>query len=290
VVDLRTVLKEAADAVRPLMEARGVELRLEISAEPLWVDGDPARLQQVHVNLLGNAGKYTPRGGHVLLDAKLVDGHSVVTVRDNGMGMSKAMLETAFDLFVQSNRTLERSEGGLGVGLTLVRGLVVKHGGTVTARSEGEGKGCELVVRLPCAAPPVVITPTELLKTVPFRKGSRIVIVEDNADSLELLSMMLTRAGCECHGTNNGISGLELIEEVHPNVAIVDIGLPGIDGFEFARRVRGNANHAKLFLIAHTGYGQREDREKSLAAGFDAHLVKPVDFEALQQLLTQCPS
>jgi len=288
VLDLGTVLRDAADAVRNLMEKRGVELRTDIAVEPLWVDGDGARLQQVHVNLLNNAAKYTPRGGHVVLEAKRVDNHVVVWVRDDGVGISRDMLETAFELFVQSNRTLDRSEGGLGVGLTLVRGLVAKHGGTVCARSEGEGKGSEFEVRLPCAEPAPASAPARPSDRTAIRRGSRVVIVEDNEDSRELLCMLLTRAGCECHPSDHGIEGLELIDKVRPDVAIVDIGLPGIDGFEFARRVRNDPARAKVLLVAHTGYGQREDREKALAAGFDEHLVKPVDFEKLQQVLARC--
>jgi two-component system CheB/CheR fusion protein len=285
VLDLGAVLRDAADVVGSLMKRRGVALETDIASEPIWVDGDPARLQQVHVNLLNNAAKYTQRGGHVKLEAKRVDGHAVVRVCDDGAGIPKDMLESAFDLFVQSTRTLDRSEGGLGVGLTLVRGLVAKHGGTVTAKSEGEGHGSEYEVILTTAAAPTSPVVVPAARTLSLPPGSRIVIVEDNADSREMLCTLLTRAGFECHSSDHGLAGLEMIEKVLPHVAIVDIGLPGIDGLEFARRVRKNPKLANVYLIALTGYGQREDREHALAAGFDEHLVKPLDFITLKTLL-----
>jgi two-component system CheB/CheR fusion protein len=285
VLDLGSVLRDAVEVVRSLMDRRGVALETKIDTDPIWVDGDPARLQQVHVNLLNNAAKYTQRGGHVTLEAKRVDGHAVVRVSDDGAGIPKEMLESAFDLFVQSSRTLDRSEGGLGVGLTLVRGLVGKHGGTVTAKSDGVGKGSEFEVRLPTAEPGPPPAPSVPARALTLPKGSRIVIVEDNADSREMLCTLLSRAGFECHSSDHGLAGLELIEKVRPHVAIIDIGLPGIDGLEFARRVRANPKHANIYMIALTGYGQREDREHALAAGFDEHLVKPLDFINLKSIL-----
>lgn len=287
VLDLGTVVKDAADAVKNLMDTRGVDFSVVVDPEPIWVEGDPARLQQVHVNLLNNAAKYTSRGGHVTLEAKRMDGHAVVRVKDDGVGIPKEMLDTVFELFVQSSRTLDRSAGGLGVGLTLVRGLVEKHGGTVSARSEGEGKGCEFEVRLPISEPPSEQEAARgsLLGKLPRR--SRIVVVEDNDDGREALCALLTRAGFECHSANHGISGIELMDEVLPHVAIVDIGLPGIDGLEFARRVREKPQHKNVYLIALTGYGQQGDRERARGAGFDEHLVKPVDLGTLKRLLAE---
>jgi two-component system CheB/CheR fusion protein len=195
------------------------------------------------------------------------------------------MLDSVFDLFVQSSRTLDRAQGGLGVGLTLVRGLVTKHGGAVNARSDGEGQGSEFVVRLPLAAPPSVqdlVDPSKGLKLPP---GSRIVVIEDNADSREVLCALLSHAGFECKSADNGTAGLALIDEFEPRAAIVDIGLPGIDGLELARRVRKGSGRPDMFLIALTGYGQRGDREMALQAGFNEHLVKPVDLESLEHFL-----
>ncbi len=292
VLDLRPVVKDAVDATRNLMESRGLHFTVELDPEPLYVDGDPARLQQIQVNLLNNAAKYTPQGGHVVLRAAREDGEATIHVRDDGVGLPKDMLDSAFDLFVQSRRTLDRARGGLGIGLTLVRGLVTKHGGTVTARSDGEGKGSEFVVRLPLATPQGV---SALDEQHPASKpllprGSKVVIIEDNADSREMLCDLLTDAGFDCKSSDNGAAGLGLIEEFEPAVAIVDIGLPGIDGLELARRVRAAAKNPNLYLIALTGYGQRADRILALEAGFNEHVVKPIDFAHLERLLGAQPS
>jgi len=285
VMDLRSVVRDAADAVRGLMEARGLSFSVELDSEPLYVDGDAARLQQVSVNLLSNAAKYTPRGGHVAVRARRQENEATILVSDDGLGIPKEMLESAFELFVQSRRTLDRAEGGLGVGLTLVRGLVTKHGGFVHARSDGEGKGSEFEVRLPLVATPPVQEPAPRPVGVELPRGAKVVVVEDNADSREVLCTLLTHAGFDCQSSDNGAAGLALIDEVKPVVAIIDIGLPEIDGLELARRIRKSSEHREIFLIALTGYGQEGDRRLALAAGFDEHLVKPVDFAALQRLL-----
>jgi two-component system CheB/CheR fusion protein len=287
VIDIIPVLRDAVDAVRELMVSRGIEFSMSLPGEPVYLDGDPARLQQIHVNLLNNAAKYTPRGGHVELSLTRADARTaVVRVLDDGVGIPEAMLSTVFDLFVQSNRTLDRSEGGLGVGLTLVRGLVEKHGGSVTAASKGEGLGSEFEVRLPLATPPAARFESEPRPVVGHQTtGRRVVVVEDNPDSRLMLCELLKLAGFECETADSGKSGLALVERFHPHVALVDIGLPEIDGLEFARRIRANAMHHRMHLIALTGYGQREDRERVLEAGFDQHLVKPVDPSALIQLL-----
>jgi len=287
VIDLGIVALDASEAVRSLMESRGVSFSVSIAPEPMWVEGDPARLQQVHMNLLNNAAKYTPRGGHVVLEVKPVDGHAVILVKDDGAGMPTEMLETAFELFVQSNRTLDRAQGGIGVGLTLVRGLVEKHGGTVTARSDGEGKGSELEVHLPLAKASLVEATTPTAPVLQQPRRSRLVVVEDNADSSLMICTLLRRAGFECHPTADGLSGLALLDEVLPHAAIVDVGLPGIDGLELARRVRASPVHGHIYLVALTGYGQEADRKLALEAGFDEHVVKPVDVATLKRLLAE---
>jgi two-component system CheB/CheR fusion protein len=285
IVDLRTVAKEAADVVRTMMDARGVGLTIETPPDPVQVNGDPARLQQIQVNLLNNAAKYTPRGGQVWLEVEAKDGEAVVVVRDDGAGIAADMLDSVFELFVQSSRTLDRSDGGLGVGLTLVRALVALHGGTVTAHSDGAGRGSEFVVRIPLAAAPEQSEPSPPPRRGGPHKGSRIVIVEDNEDSREMLCALLGDAGYKCYSAGTGPSGLALIEETEPAAAVVDVGLPEMDGLELARRIRGNSKTAGIYLIALTGYGQPSDRAAAREAGFDGHLVKPVDFDTLVALL-----
>ncbi len=285
-LDLRRALREAADAVRGLMESRGIELRVNVDGAPLHVSGDPARLQQVHVNLLSNAAKYTPRGGHVLLSVERDGAEAVVCVRDDGAGIPREMLDSVFDLFVQSPRTLDRAQGGLGLGLTLVRSLVAMHDGTVVAHSDGEGKGSEFVVRFPLAAGAVQEERAAPRPASQRAGGTKVVIVEDSSDSREMLCEYLTRSGFDCRSAESGIDGVALIEEMRPDWAVIDVGLPGMDGLEVARRVRNNPDLDTTYLIALTGYGQPADRAAAHAAGFDEHLVKPVLPERLLTLLS----
>jgi two-component system CheB/CheR fusion protein len=238
------------------------------------------------MNLLSNAAKYTPRGGHVVLEAKPDGEHAIIRVRDDGVGIAKDVLGTVFELFVQSKRTLDRAEGGLGLGLTLVRSLVDMHGGTVAATSDGEGRGAEFVVRFP------LVRESED-KPLPVRTpklraphGSRVVVVEDNDDSRDMLCTLLKRAGFDCRTAHDGPTGLALIENMNPDIAIIDLGLPGMNGFDIARRLRRVRKPDSLFLIALTGYGQAADRKAALEAGFDEHLVKPVEAEVLLKLLS----
>ena len=212
VLDLRGVVGEAAEAVRSMMDARGVSFATDLDPEPLWVDGDAARLQQIQVNLLHNAAKYTPSGGHVLLLAHREKGEAVVRVRDDGAGIAREMLDRVFELFVQAGRTLDRAQGGIGVGLTLVRSLVAMHGGDVCAQSDGEGQGAEFIVRLPLASPAgAVEAPRAKVGELRLPKHAKVAIVEDNADSREMLCEALTLAGFECRSADNGAAGLALI-------------------------------------------------------------------------------
>ncbi len=284
-LDLRMVLREAVEATRTLVEAAGLTLLQSIDSQPIYLDADPARLQQIHVNLLTNAAKYTPPGGHVTVEATREGGEAVVRVRDDGMGIPADMLGGIFELFVQSRRTLDRSQGGIGVGLTLVRSLVEMHGGSVTAQSDGEGKGSLFEVRLPIAEAPPVEETLSLRPRVRRVGGSRVAIIEDNRDTRELLCEALVNAGFECQSTGDGASGLALVDNIAPDIALIDLGLPGIDGFEVARRLRSNPKHAHVFLVALTGYGQLADRANAFHAGFDEHLVKPVRIEQLLPLL-----
>jgi len=302
-LNLNLVVKDATDAVRGQLEAQGLSLAVDLSPRPMTVEGDPARLQQILVNLLSNAIKYTPREGHVWLRVEREGEEAVVRLKDDGVGIRPDMLESVFDLFVQSRSTLDRSAGGLGVGLTLVRSLTAMHGGTVTAHSEGEGKGSEFVVRLPLApvqrdGEPVFTSPLlgdgpaplvdgainpQRACSVPA--GAMIVVVEDNNDSREMLCELLQLSGYQCRTAANGAAALKLIEEVHPDIAILDVGLPEMNGYELARRVREFRRKGDLCLIALTGYGQPSDRALSAEAGFDAHLVKPIQVEQLLKLL-----
>lgn len=288
-VDLRMVTQEAADAARSLMEARGLEFAVEIDSEPIWVDGDPARLQQIETNLLNNAAKYTPSAGHVWLSARREHDNAIVRVRDDGVGIGPDMLETVFDLFVQAGRTLDRAQGGIGVGLTLVRALVQMHGGTVVAKSDGHARGAEFMVSLPATTPSAEDGEPErdARRGLNLRSGAKVAVIEDNFDSREMLREALSQAGFSCRCASDGAEGLTLIETIAPDAVLVDVGLPVIDGFELARRVRADPRLTTTRLIAVTGYGQRADRIRALAAGFDLHLVKPVDPFHLVRILTQ---
>jgi two-component system CheB/CheR fusion protein len=289
-VDLNTAVNEASESVRDQMEARGIHFERNLLREPLPVVGDSARLQQIQVNLLNNAAKYTHRGGRVRLTTERDGDQAVIRVRDDGAGIGPEMLEAVFDLFVQSGRTLDRSGGGLGVGLTLVRSLVTLHGGTVAAHSDGEGQGSEFVVRLPLAADgegqlraPHIVARSR----TPVRDGAKIIVVEDNEDSRELLCELVSAEGFACETAESGVAGLALVDKTNPDIVILDLGLPELDGFEVARRIRRDPRHAGIFLIALTGYGQSADRHAAKEAGFDEHLVKPVQTEHLLNLLSE---
>jgi two-component system CheB/CheR fusion protein len=289
VVDLRTVASETADAVRAQMKERNLAFTVDLDAEPLWVLGDPARLHQIQFNLLSNAIKYTPRGGAVSLGVRRDgDGAALIRVKDNGAGIPSHMLESVFDLFVQAKHTLDHADGGLGVGLTLVRALVEMHGGTATAHSDGDGKGCEFAVSLPLTSGSGSSEPADSGPSLPT--GTTVVVVEDNVDSREMLCAMLEREGVECHSAGDGTTGLALIDAVSPLVVILDVGLPGMDGLEVARRIRSNPKHDGVRLIALTGYGLDADRRATAEAGFDDHLVKPVTLEKLLTTLARLRS
>jgi two-component system CheB/CheR fusion protein len=286
-VDLRVVAAEAADAVRAQMDSLGLHFTARIAAEPMFIHGDPVRLQQIQVNLLSNAAKYTTRGGHVLLEVAPENGMAVIQVKDDGAGIPKNMLDSVFELFVQSTRTLDRAAGGLGVGLTLVRALVAMHGGKVSAFSAGEGKGSLFVARIPLDLEHQPSTRPAAPERLPLPAGAKVVVVEDNADSREMLCELLQHAGFDCRTAENGISALPLIHEIRPEIAILDVGLPGMDGYELARRLRGTPESEKMWLLALTGYGQAQDRALAREAGFDEHLVKPVDSGQLLRLLAE---
>ena len=285
-VDVAAVLGRTAEAVRPLLEERRHELTVSLPAGPLWVEADPTRLEQVLTNLLNNAAKYTDPGGHVWLSAARDGGEVVLTVRDTGIGIAPDVLTRVFDLFVQAERRLDRARGGVGIGLTLVRKLVELHGGTVEARSAGPGKGSEFIVRLPAAIDPAG---RELRQPsggeAPRLPRRRVLVVDDNPDAADSLALLLRLAGQDARPAYDGPSALKLAAELRPDVVFLDIGMPGMDGYEAARRFRQMPGFADVLLVALTGWGQEEDRRRSAEAGFDRHLVKPVEPADLEGLL-----
>ncbi len=287
-IDLAAVVQNAIETSSPLIEASCHELTVNLSPEPLVLDADPVRLAQVVANLLNNAAKYTDPGGRIWLTAERDGIEAVLRVRDSGIGIPAEMLPRIFEMFAQADRSLGRAQGGLGIGLTLARSLVQMHGGTIHADSDGPGQGSELVVRLPLA--PEVRPSSEegrredrLHTAAPAAR--RILIVDDNRDAAESLGTLLEIRGNEVQVAGDGPSALAAIGAWHPAVVLLDIGLPGMDGYEVARRVRAQPGLEDTVLIALTGWGQEDDRRRSREAGFDHHLVKPVDFQVLEALL-----
>jgi PAS domain S-box-containing protein len=281
-VDLRAAVDEALEATRPLLTAKAHRLTVQTGTEPLCVQGDRTRLVQIIGNLLNNAVKYTPTGGAIDVRAAIEDGAVTLRVRDTGVGIPAGMLDRVFDLFAQIDPSVARTEGGLGIGLTLVRSLVELHGGTVAAASEGPGRGSEFIVRLPVTPDSPAAGPARR-PAVPAR-ARRVLIVEDNADAAEILCTSLGLAGHDVKVATDGLAGVERALAETPEVMIVDVGLPGLDGYEVARRVR-HALGEQVVLVALTGYGRPEDRRRTHEAGFDAHLVKPVDPAALDEIV-----
>ena len=253
-----------------------------VRAEPTWVEADQSRVEQIVMNLLSNAVKYTPRGGRIDLTVGGDGRMGRLTVADTGAGMTPHMIERVFDLFFQGERTLDRAEGGLGIGLTLVRRLAEQHGGRVEVRSPGTGRGSTVIVELPQIPEPHAVAPVAAPSQAIPR---RILIVEDSRDGRDMLRYLLERAGHEVHEAGDGPSGVEAILKVRPDIALVDVGLPGLDGYEVARRVRASEAGRTVRLVALTGYGLPEDHRRSHEAGFDTHLVKPVDAARLDAVI-----
>jgi PAS domain S-box-containing protein len=278
----------AVESSRPLIDARKHALEVKLTDEPLRVDGDLTRLAQVVLNLLNNAAKYTPEGGHIRLSSGRDGDRCRISVRDDGEGITPETLPTIFDLFTQANRSLDRSQGGLGVGLTLVRRLVEMHGGTVEAHSDGPGEGSEFVVRLPLlregAATPVVDRPAGGPAGGSGR-SRRILIVDDSPDTRASLARLMKRLGHEVEVAPDGIAAVQAAIRYTPDLVLLDIGLPGMDGYEVARRLKLEPSLHGICLVALTGYGSESDRQRSTEVGFDDHLVKPVEFDALLRAL-----
>lgn len=286
-VDLGQLMETAADLIRPACKANRQQLSVSMPPQPVLLDADPTRIEQVLGNLLGNACKYSGEGSHIRLSAELdPDDVSQVMIRisDDGIGIDAEVLPRIFGLFVQSSRTLDRSHGGLGIGLTIVHRLVKLHGGSIEATSEGHGLGTEFTVRLPVAPPSLHASGPALTDTSSQRR-LKMLIVDDNRDSAESMAMLQELSGHETRTAFNGPDALSIAAEFLPDVVLLDIGLPGMDGFEVARRLRSMPEMAKAFLVALTGYGTNSDRNLAKEAGFDEHLAKPANLALLREWL-----
>lgn len=283
-VDLKDAAKTALDAVRPMIEQARHDLSVSFPSEPLLVNGDPARLSQILSNLLNNAAKYTPDGGRISLKAERQEGTAVISVQDTGLGIPNGMLEKVFEMFTQIDRTIEHSHGGLGIGLHLVQKLVAMHGGTIRAMSAGEGQGSTFVVQLPLAAASIHSS-QNLNETDGNATVRKVLIADDNRDAADMLGRVLRVLGHEVRVTYDGQQAVEAAAEFQPDVVLLDIGMPRLDGYGAAREIRKQPRSDGMLLIALTGWGQEEDRRRSAEAGFDRHLVKPVEPSELQKIL-----
>jgi signal transduction histidine kinase/ActR/RegA family two-component response regulator len=295
-LELASIVARAIETTKPLLEARRHNLEVALPSEPVWVDGDAVRMTQIIDNLLTNAAKYTPEGGRIALAVEVGDDPrpAVIRVRDNGVGIPTEMLERIFELFTQATPSLDRSLGGLGIGLALVRGLVGLHGGTVTACSDGPGTGAEFTVRLPLAVekmPALRVDGEQTLAPIP--KGARrrrVLVVDDNTDSAVALAMWLEIAGHELRVAHTGDAGLREAIEFHPEVILLDIGLPGLNGYEVAKQLRKHPTLNAVRLIGMSGFGAESDAKQSMLAGFDHYLVKPIDYKTLIDLMEDRPA
>jgi CheY-like chemotaxis protein/two-component sensor histidine kinase len=285
-VSLQALVAQAVETIAPMIDSKRHTLAITVPSEPLWLQADPARIAQVIGNLLSNAAKYTHEGGRVRLAARRVGDRVLLRVRDNGVGIPAPLLPRIFDLFVQVESSLDHSQGGLGIGLTLVKGIVELHGGRVRARSAGSGRGSSFLLWLP--ALPREAAPeerNEASATAVNGHARKLLLVDDNVDAVHSLALLLGQLGHEVRTAYDGATGLDVARQFQPEVVILDIGLPGMDGYEVARRIRADMALEHVKLVALTGYGQREDRGRALAAGFDHHLIKPTDLATLQGVL-----
>jgi signal transduction histidine kinase/CheY-like chemotaxis protein len=287
-VELGKVIQHSIDTARTLLDAKRHHLAVSVAAAPIWVHGDFARLSQVIGNILNNAAKYTSEGGRIELSASADRGEALISVRDNGIGIDGALLPHVFELFTQGERSLDRSQGGLGVGLTVVERLVDLHQGRVEVKSDGIGKGSLFRVILPCISevPQGELQTEAAVQAIPSG-GRRVLVIDDNIDAAESIAVYLRLEGHEVRTVSDGPQAVAIAQVFAPQVAVVDIGLPGMNGYEVARRLRLKGGDAPALLIALTGYGQKEDRARSTEAGFDHHFVKPADPRLIQAAIAQ---
>jgi CheY-like chemotaxis protein len=297
-LEIAEVVTRAVETASPLLEQRGHELIVNVALRGLPVDADMTRLTQVVANLLTNAAKYTPARGKIFVTGERLDNRVFVRVSDTGIGISEDMLSRVFELFTQERQTLDRSVGGLGLGLAIVKSLVSMHGGTVIARSEGIGRGSEFVIELPASTSCADVRGEDVYRSEGSRDEAarpvglgttacKILVVDDNRDAADLLAEILTQRGYEVRVAFDGPSALAVVGEFVPDVALLDIGLPVMDGYELAGQLRTLIEPHETQFIAITGYGQAIDRSRSLDAGFASHLIKPVDIEILQASIEQ---
>jgi CheY-like chemotaxis protein len=286
-IDLWDVVRSALETARPQIEARGHKLTVTLPPQPVFLDGDLTRLAQVFWNLLNNAAKYTEPRGRISLTAELQGSEAVITVQDNGIGVPAASLPKLFEMFSQVDRSLERTEGGLGIGLALVKGLTEAHGGRVEARSEGVGQGSSFIVRLPVSQGSAAPDQSGQHDDATSGPKHRILVVDDNRDGAASLAMLLTVMGNETRIAHDGIAGVEMAEAFRPDLIVLDIGLPRLNGYDACRRIRQQPWAKNVVIVAATGWGRNEDRRLSREAGFDHHLVKPVDAAEVIQLLAE---
>ena len=292
-VYLTSVIGTATETVRPLIETKKHELTVDLPIESIRLEADPIRLAQVFSNLLTNAAKYTDAGGRIAIHGRLIGDYVQVRITDNGIGIGPEAQTQLFQMFSQVTPALERSDGGLGIGLALVRGLVELHQGTVEARSDGPGRGSEFIVRLPvspmAADPSVETADSENSAQPAAATGVRVVVADDNRDSLESLAILLRLQGYDVHTAGNGREALALVTRVRPAVAILDIGMPEMNGYEVAESIRAQPSGGEVILIAFSGWGQDQDKQRARKAGFDYHFTKPLNLERLQEVLARIP-
>ena len=286
-VALRRIVENAVEVAGPLFEARKHEITVSLPPEEVWLEADAARLEQVLSNLLNNAAKFTGDGGKIWIVAERPDDHVFLRVKDTGVGMDPELTERVFDLFAQGSRSLDRPQGGLGIGLTLAHRLVEMHGGTITAHSDGMGKGSEFVISLPVMPRASAAQAGPREPVAPPARSLRLLVVDDSEDTAEMMSTLLGMAGHDVRVAHSGPAALKAAAAHQPDAIVLDIGLPGLDGYQVAQRLRQDPAMKDVVLIAASGYGQESDRRRSREAGFDHHLVKPVDPQRLQEILAE---
>jgi CheY-like chemotaxis protein/two-component sensor histidine kinase len=287
-VEISSILQRAVETSRPYIDARQQTLELELPRESLVICADPTRIAQVFANLLNNAAKYTAPGGRINVRLECSDNQAVVAVRDNGVGIAPEVLPQIFDMFVQGDKPPGDTQSGLGLGLTLARDIVNAHGGKIEATSQGRGQGSKFIVRLPLSDNQVATVQTALrLRSESQLPRQRVLIVDDNRNQARTLARLLEALGHKAAVAYDGSTALELAAEFAPDVALIDIGLPGMNGYDVARSLRAQPQFRDVLLVAQTGWGREEDRRRAVEAGFHYHLVKPIDREVFREILAR---